>query len=70
MDMVKNTISYCNFVSAWEETMIALGSQAELEEVHRWGIAEAEQLGMPLDRVGKLGDWPALPPAWEPGKPS
>ena len=64
MELVQATISYYDFVSAWQETS-ASGGISDLQAVKQWGVGEAVQLGIPLDALGNPGDWPPLPPSWQ-----
>jgi hypothetical protein len=63
MELVKSTISYCNFLSAWQAAVEEYPTP-DLERVYAWGAAEAERLGVPVDRLGKPGNWPPLPRPW------
>jgi hypothetical protein len=63
-EFIKSTISYCNFVCAWQGEVARRGNQINLEEIYRWGAALARRLGMPIDRLGMPGKWPLPPPAW------
>jgi hypothetical protein len=60
MELVQATISYHDFVSAWQEALAAAG-EVNLAGIEKWGAEEAQILGMPLDRLGKPGDWASLP---------
>jgi hypothetical protein len=64
-EFIQSTISHFNFVTAWTEALQAAGPSVDLAAVYHWGLSQAERLGMPLDRVGKPGSWPALPPTWK-----
>jgi len=64
MELVQATIHHYNFVSAWQEAVVA-SSQPDLQQMTKWGNSEALLLGMPLDRIGIPGDWPPLPPRWK-----
>lgn len=60
MESVQATINYYDFAKAWQEA-IQISDQNDLEEANEWGIEEARTLGMPLEKLGKLGDWASLP---------
>jgi hypothetical protein len=60
MESVQAAINYYDFAKAWQEA-IQISSQTDLEEANEWGVEEARTLGMPLERLGKLGDWASLP---------
>jgi hypothetical protein len=62
MEFVQATCTYVQFISAWllaSEGM--MDSLTELTNAQQWGLARAKEAGMPLDRMGNLGDWPQLP---------
>jgi len=61
MEMVRSTISYCNFMLAWRDAINAQPAVPNLDDTYIWGLAEAKRAGMPLDRLGKPGSWPPLP---------
>ena len=66
MDMMKNTVSRVRFRRAWEAEVKVVGARLDLSVVERWGRNVAARLGMPLERLGKPGEWPPLPSAASP----
>jgi hypothetical protein len=60
LDWVANIVAHRNFLSAREDALKSKRDVLDLSEIEAWGRNVAEQMGMPVDRMGHFGDWPRV----------
>ncbi len=66
MVLVDSTIDNYEFRLAWMLTSRELPGPENMAEVKAWGWLAAQQMRLPLERLGDPGSWSPLPPPWAP----
>jgi hypothetical protein len=64
MELVQAAIQHHNFLDAWGQAVQETGAKPDVSELRKWGLREAQELGMPLERVSVPGSWRPLPARW------